>query len=101
MLSFMVTGCEKTDETVNVTDIDGNVYKTLTIGSQTWLAENLKTTKYNDGNAIPNITGDIEWDASDTDAFCWYDNDAATHKATYGALYNWYLVNTGKLCPDG
>jgi uncharacterized protein (TIGR02145 family) len=65
------------------------------------MAENLKTTKYNDGTAIPNVTDGTAWHALSTPAYCWYNNDAATNKATYGALYNWYTVNTGKLCPTG
>ena len=82
-------------------DIYGNVYKTITIGTQTWMAENLKTTKYNDGTLIPNVTDNAEWKGLTTPAYCWYNNDAATYKATYGALYNWYTVNTGILCPTG
>jgi len=84
-----------------VTDIDGNVYKTVTIGTQVWMASNLKTTKYNDGKNIPNVTVDGTWETLTTGAYCWYNNDEATYKATYGALYNWYAVNTGKLCPVG
>ncbi len=83
-----------------VTDIDGNVYQTVTIGTQEWMKENLKTTKLNDGTAIPNITDDTQWLNLSTQAYCWYNNDIA-NKATYGALYNWYSVNTGKLCPVG
>ena len=75
-----------------VTDIDGNVYKTITIGTQTWMAENLKTTKYRNGDPIPNVTGS-GWVALVTGAYCWYDNDAATYKSTLGALYNWFAVN--------
>ncbi len=81
-------------------DIDGNVYKTVTIGKQVWMAENLKTTKLNDGTAIPLVTGDKAWEALKTPAYCWYKNDAA-NKNTYGALYNWYTVGTNKLCPKG
>jgi uncharacterized protein (TIGR02145 family) len=84
-----------------VTDIDGNVYKTVTIGSQCWLRENLKTTKYNDGTAIPMVTDNTVWSNLSTPGYCWYNNDAVTNKSTYGALYNWYTVNTGKLCPTG
>jgi uncharacterized protein (TIGR02145 family) len=84
-----------------VTDIDGNVYNTVTIGTQVWMKENLKTIKYNDGTAIPLVTGTAAWAALSTPGYCWYNNDAATYKATYGALYNWYTVNTGKLCPTG
>ena len=86
---------------LTVTDIDVNVYKTVTIGTQIWMAENLKTTKYNDGTAIPVVTGSNVWPALTTGAYCWYNNDPATNKSTYGALYNWYAVNTAKLAPAG
>ena len=101
VILLMVTGCKKTDEPETVTDIDGNVYKTVVIGTQTWMAENLKTKLYNNGDLIPDVTSEIEWDGLGTDAFCWYNNDQQTYKATYGALYNWYAVNTGKLWPAG
>lgn len=89
-----------------VTDIEGTTYKTVTIGMQTWMAENLAVTKYNDGTAIPNITDANEWAALTTPAFCWYNNDESTYKEEYGALYNWYAVDTasngGKnVCPTG
>lgn len=98
---LFVTSCKKTEESLTVTDKDGNVYNTIKIGTQVWFKENLKTTKYNDGSAIPNVTLKSQWDNLATDAYCWYNNDANTHKETYGALYNWYAVNTGKLCPTG
>ena len=84
-----------------VKDIDGNVYHYITIGTQAWMIENLKTTKYNDGTAIPLVTDNTAWAALSTPAYCWYNNDAATYKNTYGALYNWYSVNTAKLAPKG
>ncbi len=84
-----------------VTDIDGNIYKTIQIGGQTWMAENLRTTTYNDNTAIPNVTNFSNWDTLTTPGYCWYFNDASTYKAVYGALYNWYAANTGKLCPTG
>ena len=84
-----------------VTDVEGNVYKTVVIGTQVWMAENLKTTKYNDGITIPHVTDNAAWASLTTPGYCWYNNDAATYKATYGALYNWYTVNTGILCPMG
>ena len=87
------------ENTVIVKDIDGNVYKTVRIGSQTWMAENLKATKYNNGTPIPLATTDTEWSNLSTPGYCWYLNDEATYKNIYGALYNWYTVNTGKLCP--
>lgn len=83
-----------------VTDIDGNVYATIQIGTQTWMAENLKTTKYNDGTAIPNITDNTAWEGLTTGAWCNYNNDV-NNNSTYGKLYNWYAVNTGKLAPAG
>lgn len=75
-----------------VKDVDCNVYNIVTIGTQTWMAENLKTTKYNDGTAIPNVTDGTAWAARTAGAYCWYNNDAA-NKATYGALYNWFAVD--------
>jgi uncharacterized protein (TIGR02145 family) len=83
-----------------VKDINGNVYKTVTIGKQVWMAENLKTTKYNDGTTIPLITENTAWESLTTPAYCWNKNDA-TNKNRYGALYNWYTVNSKKLCPRG
>ena len=61
---------------------------------------NLKTTKYNDGTSIPNVTNDTSWSNLTTGAYCWYNNDVS-YKNPYGALYNWYAVNTGKLAPKG
>ena len=85
-----------------MTDQDGNVYKTVTIGTQTWMAENLRTTKYNDGSAIPNVTEDDSWLFLIAGAYCNYNNTTnADTIATYGRLYNWYAVNTGKLAPKG
>jgi uncharacterized protein (TIGR02145 family) len=84
-----------------VKDIDGNVYHTVTIGKQTWMLENLKTTKYNDGTPIPLIVDDSEWSKLTTPGYCWYNNDEAANKNIYGGLYNWYAVNTGKLAPTG
>jgi uncharacterized protein (TIGR02145 family) len=82
-------------------DIDGNVYRTVKIGSQTWMAENLKTTRLTDGSVISLIKDDNEWAGSSSSAYCWFKNDGSTYKNKYGALYNWYAVNTGKLCPAG
>ena len=88
------------ESSTTVKDIDGNVYNTVVIGTQIWMKENLKTTKYNDGTAIPNVTDNTEWENLTTGAYCWYDNDNS-YKNPYGALYNWYAVETGKLCPEG
>jgi uncharacterized protein (TIGR02145 family) len=85
----------------SVKDIEGNVYKTVTIGTQVWMAENLKTTKFNDGAVIPLVNDDQAWGALTTPALCWYNKDAIVNKNTFGALYNWYTVSTNKLCPKG
>jgi uncharacterized protein (TIGR02145 family) len=87
-------------EPTTVTDIDGNVYPILKIGSQTWTTLNLKTTRYNDGTAITTGLNDADWTAGITGAYTIYDNDAANN-AAYGKLYNWNAVNTAKLAPKG
>jgi len=83
-----------------VTDIDGNVYPVISIGKQVWMAENLKTTRFNDGNPIALVTNDKAWKELQTPAYCWFNNDIE-NKEVFGALYNWYTVNTKKLCPKG
>ena len=84
-----------------ITDIDGNIYHTVVIGNQTWMIENLKTTKYNDGTVIPLVSDSAAWANLTTPEYCWYKNDSAVYKNTYGGLYNWYAVNTGRLAPTG
>ena len=85
----------------NVSDIDGNTYKTVQIGTQVWMAENLKTSKYSNGNTIPNIT-DSTWSNLTTGAWAYYNNDVANN-AKYGKLYNWLAVSPGNknVCPTG
>lgn len=101
VVSSFLTACTDPDLPGTVKDKDGNVYQTVTIGTQTWMVENLKTTKYNDGTNIPNVTDDATWGNLTTPAYCWYNNDASTYKNVYGALYNWEAVNSGKLAPTG
>lgn len=84
-----------------VNDIEENVYNVVTVGKQIWMSENLKTTSYNTGEAIPLVEDEAKWAGLTTPAFCWYKNDEDAFNPTYGALYNWYSVNTGKLCPSG
>jgi uncharacterized protein (TIGR02145 family) len=84
-----------------VTDYDGNVYTTVEICDQTWMVENLKTTKYNDGTPISNITDNNVWMGFTDGAYCWLFNNESTYKDTYGALYNWYAIASGKLAPIG
>lgn len=84
-----------------LTDIDGNVYKTVKIGKQVWMVENLKVTHYQNGDAIPNVTDSTNWAALITGAWCNYDNDVSNGKK-YGKLYNWYSVeDTRNLAPKG
>ncbi len=93
---------DHTGETGTVTDIEGNVYQTIGIGSQIWMAENLKTTTFSDGSAIPLVEDSIEWTLQFVKpAYCWYGNDEEKYKDTYGALYNFRAVMTEKLCPEG
>jgi uncharacterized protein (TIGR02145 family) len=101
--SLLVTAssCKKNDDDNIVKDKDGNVYHPVKIGTQVWMQENLKTTKFNDGTDIPPVTDSAEWVYLTAPGYCWYDNDEARYKNTYGAIYNWYTVNTGKLCPTG
>lgn len=83
-----------------IKDIDGNVYDTIVIGTQVWMVQNLKTTHYNDGSAIPTGLSDIDWSSTTDGAYAIYDNNAV-NDTIYGKLYNWYAVNTGKLAPAG
>jgi len=89
-----------------VKDIEGNKYKTIKIGTQEWMAENLRTTKYNDGTKILVVTDDDQWGNDSIPMMCWFNNNRATYAAKYGALYNWYVINPGtngnkNVCPTG
>jgi len=108
VLFILSSSCSKKSESSNSTpagtivkDTDGNIYHTVSIGTQVWMVENLKTTKYNDGTAIPLVTDITAWINLTTPGYCWYNNDDTKYKTPYGALYNRYAVNTGKLCPTG
>ena len=108
LLFIFTNGCKK--ETVNnnnttpastVTDIDGNVYHFETIGTQVWMVENLKTTKYRDGTSIPNVTINSAWSSLTTGAYCDYSN-TSSNSDVYGRMYNWYAINdTHHICPAG
>jgi uncharacterized protein (TIGR02145 family) len=84
-----------------LTDIEGNIYYTVVIGNQVWIRENLKTTKYNDNADIPIVTDNATWITLSTPACSWYNNNESYSDNNYGVLYNWFTVNTGKLCPAG
>lgn len=101
-LALFSTGCRKPDKPVSpLTDIEGNIYKTVKIGTQTWMAENLKTSRFNNGTYIPLISDADAWDNLTTPGFCWYNNDSVSFKDLYGALYNGYTINTWNICPAG
>ena len=105
----LTNSCNKDDNDIidptpttptTVTDIDGNVYHTVTIGTQVWLVENLKTSKYRNGDPIPNVKGE-PWDNLTTGAYCIYNNNE-NNRITYGLLYNWYAANDKRnICPEG
>jgi len=84
-----------------VTDIDGNVYETIYIGSKIWMAENLKVTHYRNGDEIPTGYSNAEWIELSSGTFTIYDNDTANID-NYGYLYNWYAIDDERdICPEG
>ncbi|HPQ34623.1 MAG TPA: FISUMP domain-containing protein, partial [Tenuifilaceae bacterium] len=96
-LTFMT---HLTGTTGTLVDVEGNTYNWVGIGTQVWMKENLQTTKYNDGTSIPLVTDNNSWINLSTPGYCWYNNDEATFRDR-GALYNWYVVETNKVCPAG
>lgn len=84
----------------SITDIDGNVYGTVEIGDQCWMAANLKTTRYNDSTPIPNVTDNTAWTELTSGAWCNFDNESF-YDATYGKLYNWFAAASPNICPQG
>ncbi|HKL66961.1 MAG TPA: fibrobacter succinogenes major paralogous domain-containing protein, partial [Bacteroidales bacterium] len=91
-----------------ITDIDGNSYNTVTIGSQVWMAENLRVARYTTAIPIPGGLTNEEWETTTSGAYAVYPHSSAEGLNSeeevleaYGALYNWYAVETGNLCPTG
>ena len=100
ILSFLMISCANTGR-LTVSDIDGNVYHTVTIGNQTWMVENLKTSHYKCGDAISNVTNNIEWSNLSTGAYCNYENNEANYEK-YGKIYNWYAASDPRsIAPNG
>jgi uncharacterized protein (TIGR02145 family) len=97
-ISFLTLPADGATQTI--TDASGNVYTIIAINYKWWMAANLKTTKYNDGTDIPNVTVNAEWADLTSGAYCYHSN-SSSNGTTYGALYNWFAVETGKLCPTG
>lgn len=99
LATFLFSGCKKDAILSGIVDIDGNRYDTVTIGTQTWMVQNLKTTRYTNGDPILSTTGD--WSASTVGTQCAY-NDNAENCTSYGRLYNWYAVSDSrKIAPAG
>jgi len=93
-------GCVATNPDT-ATDIDGNIYETVTIGTQVWMTENLRTTRFSNGDSIANVTDDADWKNLTTAAFCWFNNDDANEEI-YGKLYNWHAVSdSANISPTG
>jgi uncharacterized protein (TIGR02145 family) len=99
IISLLAVRCSKEKTTDPLKDIDGNVYKTVTIGTQVWMQDNLRTTRLNDGTDITLVKDASAWNDLTSQGYCWYNNDEVSFKETYGALYNGYTVLTGKICP--
>ncbi len=104
LLTILICSCSKDKTTPpsfgTVTDIDGNVYNTVTIGTQIWMIDNLRALHYNNGDTIQNLTDDSQWAGTASGAYCWYGNEETQHKSIYGALYNYYAVaDIRNICP--
>lgn len=117
-IGLAVMSCKKDDEPVadnnsnngggqetadtTVTDIDGNIYKTVVIGSQTWMAENLRVSKYANGDVIPDLPSDANWSTASSGAVSSYLNKGIEEDTAYGKYYNWYAVEDSRnVCPTG
>jgi uncharacterized protein (TIGR02145 family) len=103
MFTTHITGVKFNPDLVygSLADVEGKLYKTITIGTQVWMAENLKTTRFNDGATIPEVTGYAQWSDMTSPAYSWHNNNDSLYENIYGAYYNWFSVSTGKLCPAG
>ena len=105
MLIASIAAC-KTYEPLECIDADGNVYKTVKIDKQYWMQENLRTTRYNNGEPIKQIISNLEWASATRPAFCWMLNDSIKYAIENGAIYNWYVADTENngnknVCPVG
>lgn len=103
LLCILIDGCKKEDENPYqvVKDIDGNIYQTIKIGNQEWMVENLKTTRYRNGDSIYHMPGSEKWAQTELGAWCYPENTAANDKI-YGKLYNGYAINDSRqIAPEG
>lgn len=98
---ILLTACTYNRSTNQVTDIDGNIYPTVTIGNKVWMGANLRVTRYRNGDAISLVTDSTAWRKNLTGGYCYYNNDT-TQTITYGLLYNWYAINDKRnIAPEG
>lgn len=107
LVIITIAGCNKSEDAgeilsgETVKDMDGNVYHTVTIGTQVWMVENLKTSTYRNGDLIPNVIDNAEWAGLKSGAFCNYNNDTVIGNK-YGKLYNWYAITDSRnIAPTG
>jgi uncharacterized protein (TIGR02145 family) len=106
----LLTNCERNntmppEDFTGLTDIihdtEGNPYKTVGIGTQIWMAENLRSTELNNGKDLLNIRNDSAWSLCKVPGYCYYNHDSTQFSKIYGALYNYYVVITDSICPNG
>jgi len=104
---ILITSCDENSTLIEntpdnvITDIDGNEYKIIKISDQWWMAENLKVTRYNNGDSILNLTNAEDWENSSSGSVCSYNNYGYTPDV-YGRLYNWYAIeDSRKIAPNG
>ncbi len=104
---LVLSGCKKDTPPADInyasiSDIDGNSYKTIAIGTQNWMTENLKAIHYSNGDPVLYVTDNTQWSGLTTGAYCWYANNETQYKSDYGALYNFYAVTDSRnICPTG
>ncbi|HBQ84640.1 MAG: hypothetical protein A2X05_01405 [Bacteroidetes bacterium GWE2_41_25] len=101
LLIIVIKSCCKDENIEDVTYNDSIYYKTIKIGEQVWMAENLKTTHFNNGTDIPKVNDNSVWISLNSPGVCFYNNNEKNYRDIYGALYNYFAVATGKLCPSG
>jgi uncharacterized protein (TIGR02145 family) len=112
LVTLILSGCERffsnptppidySGQIDSIKDIEGNIYKTVGIGTQIWIAENLRTTKLNNGKNLTNLTSNSKWEFSKTPGYCYYNNDSLQYSNIFGPLYNFYAIRSDSICPTG
>jgi len=95
---FLIASCIRNE----VVDADGNRYHMVKIGKQVWMVENFRSTRFNDGSPIPHVADSVAWHSLSTPGYCYYQNTSNPDTIKmFGALYNWYCVNSEKFAPEG